>query len=160
MAVADVAVKGFGGAFDVHRPGVPLSAAKQVDDDRLQPRARESPLLNPSTIGHTLLLYALFDGRQRLLTYVNAGHNPPLMVRARARAARAGSPSVETRRLSVGGGAEAGGVLLSSERGTQTSYLTTGGPVIGLFDEFVYEQEAIKTESGDDRRYTTASRRQ
>jgi sigma-B regulation protein RsbU (phosphoserine phosphatase) len=39
--------------------------------------------------------------------------------------------------------------LISSERGARTSYLTTGGPVIGLFDEFVYEQETLKIESGD-----------
>lgn len=30
-----------------------------------------------------------------------------------------------------------------------TSLLTTGGPVIGLFDEFTYEQETVQTECGD-----------
>jgi sigma-B regulation protein RsbU (phosphoserine phosphatase) len=154
VAVADVAGKGISAALLMSTVQASLrSRAEQVDDDRLTDLvASMNRLLNRSTnsASYASFFYALFDGRTRLLTYVNAGHNPPLLVRARARAARAGSsPAVEARRLSVGGGAEGGGVLLSSERGAETNYLTTGGPVIGLFDEFVYEQETIKTESGD-----------
>jgi sigma-B regulation protein RsbU (phosphoserine phosphatase) len=63
--------------------------------------------------------YAEFEERSGLLRYTNAGHNPPLLLRAK--------PVGE----------------LSVER------LECGGTVLGLFADAEYEEAAVKLESGD-----------
>jgi len=54
-------------------------------------------------------------------------------------------------RVAVGGegGGLGDGAVLTGGWGGETSYLSKGGPVIGLFDEFVYEQETVQTARGD-----------
>jgi sigma-B regulation protein RsbU (phosphoserine phosphatase) len=59
--------------------------------------------------------YAALDAGSKTLTFTNAGHNPPLLVRA--------DGSVET--------------------------LAAGGPVLGIFDTFDYEQGQVELKTGD-----------
>lgn len=69
------------------------------------------------------LFCALYDDRNRCLTYVNAGHNPPLL-------------------LSTGG---------PEDRLTEPSLhlLEGGGAVLGMFPEAEYEQRHVSLERGD-----------
>jgi serine phosphatase RsbU (regulator of sigma subunit) len=78
-------------------------------------------LLCASTGGATYVtfFYAQFDERTRRLSYVNAGHNPPFLLR------RNGKGVADCRTL------------------------TTGGLFIGLFEGTGYDEETLDLESGD-----------
>lgn len=74
---------------------------------------------------YVTFFYAQFDARQSKLTYVNAGHNPPFLIRKRGRD-------------------EPG------ERGANDFLkLATGGAVIGVFEHFGYAEETLEMLSGD-----------
>src|SRR5215212_230300 len=66
------------------------------------------------------IFFAEFDRVTRSLTFVNAGHNPPLLVRPGATGT---SPTIKL--------------------------LTTGSPIIGIFLNQRYEQQTIQLQSGD-----------
>ncbi|MBO0800840.1 MAG: serine/threonine-protein phosphatase, partial [Blastocatellia bacterium] len=97
---------------------------------------------------YATFFYATLDWRTRRLTYVNAGHNPPLLIRPGARSNVAGA---------LNGGAQSnnGSVSVSLARAHVShsreaiSLLTTGGPVIGLLENCVYEHSTIELRSGD-----------
>jgi sigma-B regulation protein RsbU (phosphoserine phosphatase) len=74
--------------------------------------------------GYVTFFLAEFDEETRRLTYVNAGHNPPMLVRRRATS-----------------GVEAGEAPIK--------LLNVGGPIIGTFLDGPYEQESVRVESGD-----------
>jgi sigma-B regulation protein RsbU (phosphoserine phosphatase) len=67
---------------------------------------------------YVTFFYAQYDAATRRLTYVNAGHNPPMLLRRLA----AAEPFAR---------------------------LTSGGPVVGIFESMDFEQESIELESGD-----------
>jgi sigma-B regulation protein RsbU (phosphoserine phosphatase) len=102
-------------------------------------------LLHVSTdaSSYATFFYAQFDEQTGLLTYVNAGHNPPIIVRA--------AKSVKVQ--GVGAGAHETLIPDEENRGsegrTEVRLLTKGGPIIGAFDDCIYEQETIQMESGD-----------
>ena len=74
---------------------------------------------------YVTFFYAQFDARESKLTYVNAGHNPPFLIRERGRD-------------------EPG------ERGAKDFLkLATGGAVIGVFEHFGYAEETLEMLSGD-----------
>src|SRR4029434_1952220 len=81
-------------------------------------------LLCRSTQGanYVTFFYAQFDERTRQLTYVNAGHNPPFLLRRE-----------------------------TATNGTSDNWLklSTGGLFIGAFDHLQYEQETLDLRSGD-----------
>jgi serine phosphatase RsbU (regulator of sigma subunit) len=78
---------------------------------------------------------------------VNAGHNPPLLVRA-ATVSKAHGASA--RGAAVDGKPDAAGEAAESDTSVVSiSELTCGGPIIGAFDESGYEQETIALQSGD-----------
>jgi serine phosphatase RsbU (regulator of sigma subunit) len=104
---------------------------------------------------YATFFYALLDCKARRLTYVNAGHNPPILVRA---GAQANSLSLSNVAQAVSGsqsenGAEFGRLsrtkVLASPSGELISYLTIGGPVIGLLENCVYKNCTIELDSGD-----------
>jgi sigma-B regulation protein RsbU (phosphoserine phosphatase) len=74
--------------------------------------------------GYVTFFLAEFDEETSRLTYVNAGHNPPMLLRRRATS-----------------GVEGGGAPVK--------LLNVGGPVIGTFLDGPYEQESVRVESGD-----------
>jgi phosphoserine phosphatase RsbU/P len=104
---------------------------------------------------YATFFYALLDCKARRLTYVNAGHNPPILVRA---GAQANSLSLSNVAHAVSGvksenGAEFDRLLrtkpLASLSEEMISFLTIGGPVIGLLEDCVYQNCTIELGSGD-----------
>jgi sigma-B regulation protein RsbU (phosphoserine phosphatase) len=123
--------------------------------------------------------YAQFDEASRQLTYVNAGHNPPLLLRARnalptdahpAHAHQTNSHQLNalgasrhppnalpdsaitaTNGLRTVSETRAEMVISDDSRTADTGWtmLTAGGMALGLFDKSRYEQETIETKSGD-----------
>ncbi|MET0166714.1 MAG: PP2C family protein-serine/threonine phosphatase, partial [Vicinamibacterales bacterium] len=71
---------------------------------------------------YATFFYAQVDGDRRQLRYVNAGHNPPYLVRARANASSAPEPMEE---------------------------LTIGGAVVGMLPGMSYEEATVDLCSGD-----------
>jgi sigma-B regulation protein RsbU (phosphoserine phosphatase) len=96
---------------------------------------------------------AQFDNRTHGLAYVNAGHNPPMLVRAVPASSRdagelldaTGAPRLPSNRAVRTG---AGPAACVAEE-LVVRRLTTGGPIIGTFLNGPYEQETIQLQSGD-----------
>lgn len=173
IAVADVAGKGMSAALLMSTVQASLRSQAHAVGQRLTDLVCSmNRLLNRSTgsASYASFFYAQFDVRRRLLTYVNAGHNPPLLVRASglpkettatrvaSTAAAAMSEGVAlrmtTRREATGATAQDGASMDGAGMdGVDTQacadLLTTGGPVIGLFENFTYEQETIEMRDGD-----------
>jgi sigma-B regulation protein RsbU (phosphoserine phosphatase) len=84
---------------------------------------------------------------------VNAGHNPPLLVRGAAAQPTLERPRLhrQTSRRSSGNTAVDENVIAFGgvEENPAITLLTTGGPIIGTFLDGPYEQESIQMERGD-----------
>lgn len=146
IAVADVAGKGISAALLMCTVQASLrSQAQTVNGHLTELVSSMNKLLHVSTdaSSYATFFYAQFDERTGLLTYVNAGHNPPIIVRA--------AKSVKVQ--GVGAGAHETSIpdeqISGSNGRAEVRLLTTGGPIIGAFDDCVYEQETIQMESGD-----------
>jgi len=149
IAVADVAGKGISAALLMCTVQASLrSQAQTVNGNLTELVSSMNRLLHVSTdaSSYATFFYAQFDERTGLLTYVNAGHNPPMLVRA--------SRSVKAQGVGFAPGARGGleglrDELRDEERPGDVTLLTKGGPIIGAFNNCVYEQETIQMESGD-----------
>ncbi len=86
---------------------------------RIVQRANRQIKQAATSASFVTLFYAEFEESSSLLRYTNAGHNPPLLLRARP----AGELSVER--------------------------LECGGTVLGLFEDAEYEEAEVRLESGD-----------
>jgi sigma-B regulation protein RsbU (phosphoserine phosphatase) len=133
VTVADVSGKGMSAAILMST--VQASLRTQAAAGRIQTRAEGSVaalvaalnlLLCRSTgpSSYVTFFYMQVDERTRQMSYVNAGHNPPLLVRA-ARPTQADGDE------------------------TLCVKLRTGGPVIGLFENLTYEEGRLQLRSGD-----------
>jgi serine phosphatase RsbU (regulator of sigma subunit) len=126
---------------------------------------------------YVTFFYAQFDEPARTLTYVNAGHNPPLLVRAKnCCASLADSRSQTGHKPGLYRKPEPGGLIADMAYGSCASVavleaepaeidfvddfdsrgnslevreLTAGGPVLGVFDDCYYQQETVRMETGD-----------
>ncbi len=67
---------------------------------------------------YATFFYGELDVRSRVLTYVNAGHNPPMVFRR-------------------------------TDGGCEVLRLDTGGPVVGLMEDCVYQQDSVTLSVGD-----------
>lgn len=148
IAVADVAGKGISAALLMCTVQASLrSQAPKVNGNLTELVSSMNRLLHGSTdaSSYATFFYAQFDERTAQLTYVNAGHNPPMLVRAATSAKVQG----------VGYGGAAREALISSEaigdenQRADVRLLTTGGPIIGAFNTSDYQQETIQMEHGD-----------
>jgi putative ABC transport system permease protein len=121
LAVADVAGKGLGPALVMSSVQAALRTIASPATDLSEMAARMNRLLCESTAGNSYatLFCARLDPMTRRLTYVNAGHCPPVVCRFR------------------------GNVC------TETMLLQTGGPVVGLFTESVYREGTVNLRNGD-----------
>jgi sigma-B regulation protein RsbU (phosphoserine phosphatase) len=102
--------------------------------------------------GYATFFLAEFDKTTHALTYVNAGHNPPMLLSggtaSREEAAERfvapkplrSSPTTMVRTTAVG---------VSLLEKPVVSLLPTGGPIIGTFLNEPYEQETIQLQRGD-----------
>ena len=98
------------------------------DGDISLPRlaARMNEFLYRTTPGnkYATFFYAQVDGDRRQLRYVNAGHNPPYLVRACANTAAA-------------------------DQDAHMEELTVGGAVVGMLPGMSYEEATVDLRSGD-----------
>lgn len=125
LVVADVAGKGISAALLMSTLQASLRARvadghpdASHDSELCELVSTLNRLLCQSTgpASYVTFFYAQFDARTSALGYVNAGHNPPLLVR------RDGGPCDK---------------------------LDLGGPVLGIFEGFEYEQGAVRLRCGD-----------
>jgi phosphoserine phosphatase RsbU/P len=147
IAVADVAGKGISAALLMCTVQASLrSQAQNANGNLTELVSAMNRLLHVSTdaSSYATFFYAQFDERTGQLTYVNAGHNPPLLVRA-GRNAKAKSVGY------AGTIPGPNGIdnLQNNGSPADVTLLTKGGPIIGAFNNCVYEQETIQMESGD-----------
>jgi sigma-B regulation protein RsbU (phosphoserine phosphatase) len=149
IAVADVAGKGISAALLMSTVQASLrSQAPSVNGNLVELVSSMNNLLHVSTdsASYATFFYAQYDEKTGLLTYVNAGHNPPLLVRAIKEVKAHGvgqttATTVDKRPVKT---------EINIERGSETvSELKTGGPIIGAFPFSAYQQETIQMQSGD-----------
>lgn len=128
IALADVSGKGVAAALimSVVQASLRLIAS---DGDISLPRlaAKMNDFLYRTTPGnkYATFFYAQVEGQARQLRYVNAGHNPPYLVRA------GGSAAEESR------------------EGAEILELTTGGAVVGMLPGLSYEEATLDLHAGD-----------
>jgi serine phosphatase RsbU (regulator of sigma subunit) len=98
VAVADIAGKGIPAALLMSsvQASLRLLAGRDVPSAQLAAQLNHQLHQSTATSSYATFFYAQLDLRNRRLCYVNAGHNPPYLVR------RAGA-SVELMKLTVGG---------------------------------------------------------
>ena len=136
MAIGDVSGKGIGAALLMASLQALLrSHAQQRGDDVGGLIGDMNKLMCASTDSnkYATFFYALYDDASRAFTYVNAGHNPPMLFR----------PATTT------------GTTVSDDLPALTDEpfdmirLCHGGMVIGMFESAAYEQETVYLQSGD-----------
>jgi predicted permease len=130
IALADIAGKGIAAALIMAVVRTSLRIVASEGPASLpELAARMNDLLHRSTRSNSYatFFYAQLDERSRVLRYVNAGHNPPYLVRLPhpSVADSTTSPAPEIRELSV------------------------GGTVIGLFPEMAYQEGSVRLQAGD-----------
>jgi sigma-B regulation protein RsbU (phosphoserine phosphatase) len=149
IAVADVAGKGVSAALLMSTVQASLrSQALSVGGQLTELVATMNRLLCRSTDmgSYATFFYAQYEEQTRRLTYVNAGHNPPLLLRAGA----AWRAEDGARAVAVNGdGIAAATGLEVGANGFLVKLLETGGPVIGMFESCDYEHEILEVCSGD-----------
>ena len=156
IAIADVAGKGIAAALLMSTVQASLRCQLTSADRSLADVVSAmNSLLRRSTSdgGYATFFLAQFDEATRGLTYVNAGHNPPMLVRGRLASLREagmlldvpGTPRVLSNKV-IGTNT---GLAVSVIEEPVVSLLTTGGPIIGTFLNGPYEQETIHLQSGD-----------
>ena len=156
IAIADVAGKGIGAALLMSSVQASLRCQLISRDKPLRDVVSSmNRLLRRSTAdgAYATIFVSVFDKATRRLTYVNAGHNPPILVRGRL-ASRNGSTGLNItgeplRRASNIAIGTSAGVAVSLKTEPEVEHLTTGGPIIGTFLDEPYEQETIQLRSGD-----------
>lgn len=135
IAVADVAGKGISAALLMSTVQASLRSQAMANHASVETADSIAGLVSSmnrllcrstGTSSYVTFFYAQYDESTARLTYVNAGHNPPLLVRASQRSTDEGKNGAP-----------------------RCTKLTTGGLVIGLFEDSRYVEESIKLESGD-----------
>ena len=123
IAIGDVSGKGVGAALMMASLEASLRGQASLGHDLAELMKRVNSLVYQASSAnrYATLFYAEYDPRSRQLSYVNAGHNPPVILRKSAD---------------------------KSAAACQVFRLETGGPVIGLLRE-CYQQESFALERGD-----------
>jgi sigma-B regulation protein RsbU (phosphoserine phosphatase) len=148
LAIADVAGKGIAAALLMSTVQASLRCQLVSSTRPLsQVVSSMNRLLRQSTgdAGYATFFLAEFDKVTKRLTYVNAGHNPPMWVREQpAVAAYDASPAANLKFMRSP--VEVG--VVTQEKPV-VRLLPTGGPIIGTFLNEPYEEEVVEMESGD-----------
>jgi sigma-B regulation protein RsbU (phosphoserine phosphatase) len=150
IAVADVAGKGISAALLMSTVQALLRSQAQLANGNVTELVSSINNLLCNSTGlssYVSFFYAQYDDRNRLLAYVNAGHNPPLLVRAGE--AMKLRKAAHTASMSAAIRACVSQQAVLAETYDCVKRLATGGMVIGLFDGCTYEQEIIQMSSGD-----------
>jgi phosphoserine phosphatase RsbU/P len=111
-----------------------ISSEGDVSAPRLVARMNEFVYRSTPSSKYATFFYARFDGERQQLRYVNAGHNPPYLLRAPR-------PS----------GAEPALPWYPRSGGPQPviEELSVGGTVVGMFPEMGYEEATVGLFPGD-----------
>jgi sigma-B regulation protein RsbU (phosphoserine phosphatase) len=156
IAIADVAGKGIAAALLMSTVQASLRSHLISGDSSLVDIVSSmNRLLRRSTSdgGYATFFFAEFDKATFGLTYVNAGHNPPMLVRRThvwqgAVRDRREVPEMPGR-LSDGAVQTLAGIHVSESEEPIVRLLTTGGPIIGTFLDEPYQQETIQLQRDD-----------
>jgi sigma-B regulation protein RsbU (phosphoserine phosphatase) len=127
IALADVSGKGVAAALIMSVVQASLriiSSEGNVAPPRLVARMNEFVYRSTPASKYATFFYAQLDEQRRELRYVNAGHNPPYLLRAGARSSAGTAPP-------------------------EIQELTVGGTVVGMFPEMEYEEATVELSSGD-----------
>ena len=147
IAIADVAGKGIAAALLMSTVQASLRCQLISQERSLGDVASAmNSMLRRSTDdrGYATFFFAEFDEATDDLTYVNAGHNPPMLVRGGPGSQRAAAELLPVRRMGT-----SVGLAVSVSAEPVVRLLTTGGPIIGTFLDEPYEQEVIQLRRGD-----------
>jgi sigma-B regulation protein RsbU (phosphoserine phosphatase) len=127
IALADVSGKGVAAALIMSVVQASLriiSSEGGITPPRLVARMNEFVYRSTPASKYATFFYAQLDDRRRELRYVNAGHNPPYLLRAgRQSTATSTPPEIEE--------------------------LSAGGTVVGMFPEMEYEEATVELCPGD-----------
>lgn len=154
FVVADVEGKGMAAALFASTIQASLRSharrAERVRPSRLIASVNEHFRTSADATSFSSLFYAEVDERESLLTYVNAGHNPPLLLRRKS-ADPSHSSRQESQALASGRSLAASAARISTAIAEEMAVkrLEAGGPVLGFFEDCVYEEATISLESGD-----------
>jgi phosphoserine phosphatase RsbU/P len=137
IAIGDVSGKGVGAALMMASLEASLRALASVVDDPAELMERVSSLVYAASSAnrYATLFYAQYDPRSRCLSYVNAGHNPPVVLRSC-------DGSFQVFRLETGGPV-IGLVRHSYERGV---FSHEAGDLVVLFTDGVSESMNVRFE--------------
>src|SRR5882724_2066193 len=175
FAVADVAGKGISAALVMSAVQASLRSQVMMHNSWAETSSSLADLIanmnwllcgSTGSSTYATFFYGQFDERTLQMTYVNAGHNPPILLRPYAAARTAVAETVvEAHRDPIAEMTDAGGALsavalaraqkvqqvltFESDADGGSVQLTVGGPVIGLFEQCPYEQQTVQMASGD-----------
>jgi putative ABC transport system permease protein len=127
IALADVSGKGVPAALIMSVVQASLriiSSGGDVAPPRLLALINQFVYRSTPASKYATFFYAQLDERRRQLRYVNAGHNPPYLLRAGRRSTAGSAPP-------------------------QIEELTVGGTVVGMFPETEYEEATVELFLGD-----------
>jgi len=130
IALADVAGKGIAAALIMSVVQASLRSLADTNGGSLAELASKmNRLLHRSTgtSSYATFFYGQIDEEQRRLRYVNAGHNPPLLLRA----------------------AETHSPVPFVASAAPIEELAAGGTIIGMFAQSSYEEASVELKSGD-----------
>jgi sigma-B regulation protein RsbU (phosphoserine phosphatase) len=152
IAIADVAGKGIAAALLMSTVQASLRCQLISGDKSLADVVSSMNRLLQRSTGdgsYATFFLAEFNKATHDLTYVNAGHNPPMLVRGKlASQGKAGELTGVTGTPTRAAGTSAG-LAVSLAKEPVIRLLTTGGPIIGTFLNEPYKQETIQLQSGD-----------
>jgi sigma-B regulation protein RsbU (phosphoserine phosphatase) len=143
IAIGDVSGKGIGAALMMASLEASLRAQASVGHGLAELMKRVNSLVYEASSAnrYATLFYAEYDPRSRQLSYVNAGHNPPLILRRSATVC-------EVLRLETGGPV----IGLLPQCYQQESFPLEAGDLIVLFTDGVSESMNARDEEwGEDR---------
>jgi sigma-B regulation protein RsbU (phosphoserine phosphatase) len=143
IAIGDVSGKGVGAALMMASLEASLRALASVVDDPAELMDRVNTLVYQASSAdrYATLFYAQYDPGSRLLSYVNAGHNPPVVLRNRGN-------SRQVLRLETGGPV-IGLLRKSYERGV---FSLEAGDLVVLFTDGVSESMNVRYEEWGEER--------
>ena len=141
VCIADVAGKGMSAALLMAslQAAVKATASADTPPRRLCEKVRHVVASNLTGGTFITFFYALLDANERTLTYCNAGHNPPLLLRATG----------EVERLDTGGSVL--GRLFRGESYDQATVVLDPGDRVVLFTDGVSEARRAGEDFGDER---------
>lgn len=153
LVVADVEGKGMAAALFAST--VQAAVRSQARNQSLRPSAlvasvNEHFRSSADATSYSTLFYAEVDEDERTLAYVNAGHNPPLLVRTNSsqgmRLESLRAPALIEQKMLLSAAKLSSPVAVDE---VTIERLEAGGPVIGFFEDCVYEEATVQLESGD-----------